>query len=134
MASNIGSDVFDGQFDLMVPGGGVGMFNGCSSMWGGGVHLGAQYGGFLATCQQQKGGVGGVTTPATYDAIRACVRRMCRSAFDRGRGQYAPLLASCEWFVNWYQAADNPNLRYRKVACPQALHERAGTGSFATAG
>ena len=51
-----------------------------------------------------------------------------------GRGQYAPLLASCEWFVNWYQAADNPNLRYRKVACPQALHERAGTGSFATAG
>jgi hypothetical protein len=35
MASNIGYDVQGGQFDVMIPGGGVGAFNGCANMgWG----------------------------------------------------------------------------------------------------
>ncbi|MEI8634903.1 hypothetical protein P4S72_28405 [Vibrio sp. PP-XX7] len=33
-ALNIGYDVSGGQFDLLVPGGGVGAFNACSAQWG----------------------------------------------------------------------------------------------------
>ena len=34
MASNIGYDVARGQFDVMIPGGGVGLFNGCADILG----------------------------------------------------------------------------------------------------
>ena len=40
---NTGSDLADNQFDLQIPGGGVGIFDGCSSEFGG--IAGAQYGG-----------------------------------------------------------------------------------------
>jgi hypothetical protein len=47
--TNTGSDVACNQFDLMIPGGGVGLFNACSRQWGTN-DLGGQYGGFLAAC------------------------------------------------------------------------------------
>lgn len=50
--TNTGSDVGEGHFDLQIPGGGVGIFNGCSSQWGapsGG--WGAQYGGVSSASQ-----------------------------------------------------------------------------------
>ena len=48
MANNIGYDVNHNQFDLMIPGGGPGAFNGCGKM---GISCaGAQYGGFLTSC------------------------------------------------------------------------------------
>ena len=43
MASNSGYDVAGGQFDVMIPGGGVGLFNGCAQIFGSG-NMGAQYG------------------------------------------------------------------------------------------
>src|SRR5690606_6216474 len=50
MATNIGG-IEQGQFDLLIPGGGVGQFNGCSGQWGvDNGELGAQYGGFLTEC------------------------------------------------------------------------------------
>jgi hypothetical protein len=36
-ATNIGGDVGAGQFDLAIPGGGVGIYNACSAQWGGGI-------------------------------------------------------------------------------------------------
>jgi hypothetical protein len=33
-ATNVGSDVGEGQFDLAIPGGGVGLFNACTAQWG----------------------------------------------------------------------------------------------------
>ena len=33
-ATNTGGDVGVGQFDLLMPGGGVGLFNGCQPQWG----------------------------------------------------------------------------------------------------
>lgn len=33
-ATNIGADVGEGQFDLAIPGGGVGLFNACTKEWG----------------------------------------------------------------------------------------------------
>ena len=55
-ATNIGYDVGGGQFDILVPGGGVGAFNACSAQWGvSNSELGAQYGGLLAACKQELG-------------------------------------------------------------------------------
>jgi hypothetical protein len=112
--TNVGNDVAAGQFDLLIPGGGVGIFNACSNQWGGG-DLGAQYGGFLATCKQQLGG-------AAHDALKNCVMQKCTSVF--GAKGLTKLEAGCKWFVDWFQVADNPTIQYKEVACPQELKSR----------
>lgn len=44
--TNSGSDVHPNQFDLQIPGGGVGIFNGCSAQWNAGHDgWGQRYGG-----------------------------------------------------------------------------------------
>ncbi|KAF4302414.1 Glycoside hydrolase family 45 [Botryosphaeria dothidea] len=48
--TNTGGDLGDNHFDIAMPGGGVGIFNGCSKQWGG-VDLGNQYGGFTQRSQ-----------------------------------------------------------------------------------
>ena len=37
---------------------------------------------------------------------------------------YALLNASCHWYVNWYENADNPKMNYREVKCPKAINDR----------
>ncbi|GAB7329874.1 hypothetical protein MBLNU13_g01586t1 [Cladosporium sp. NU13] len=51
-ATNVGADVGEGQFDLAIPGGGVGLFNACTKQWGApSSGWGAQYGGLSSdTC------------------------------------------------------------------------------------
>ena len=93
------------QFDLLIPGGGVGALNACDDQWSG-ANLGAQYGGFRTTC--------GTDTN--------CVRQMCQSAFSNK----PELMAGCEWFITWFGAADNPNFVYERIACPAALTQRSG--------
>ena len=53
-ATNTGSDVGEGQFDLAIPGGGVGLFNACTAQWGAPASgWGAQYGGISSdTCSE----------------------------------------------------------------------------------
>ncbi|KAJ3038346.1 hypothetical protein HDV00_000767 [Rhizophlyctis rosea] len=49
---NTGGDLGAGHFDLQIPGGGVGLFNGCSSQWGApSTGWGAQYGGISSASQ-----------------------------------------------------------------------------------
>ena len=111
MATNIGG-IEQGQFDLLIPGGGVGIFNGCSGQWGvSNEELGAQYGGFLTVCSQQNGG--------NYEAVKSCVRERCESVF--GSRNLTDLYNGCMWFVDWFEAADNPDFRYEPVDCPQEL-------------
>jgi len=118
-AINIGFDVGHGQFDLLVPGGGVGAFNACSAQWGvSNGELGAQFGGFLAACKQQHG------FNASLDTYKTCVRNRCTSVF--GARGLTELEAGCRWFVDWFQAADNPALRYKEVACPAQLSGESG--------
>lgn len=110
-ATNIGFDVGGGQFDILTPGGGVGAFDACSYQWNvSKAELGATYGGFMSFCQQQGG---------DHAAIQQCVLGRCAAVFDEPN--MADLLAGCEWYVDWYEAADNPNLRYQEVPCPAAL-------------
>ncbi len=97
--SNTGGDVGGNQFDLMIPGGGVGMFNACSRQWGSN-DLGAQYGGFLTECS------------GSHDAKKECVRAQCMK-IPEGDGR-----DGCLWFVDWFQVADNPKFTSQPTDCP----------------
>ncbi len=126
-AINIGGDVGSGQFDLMIPGGGVGQFNACSSQWGVSTsELGAQYGGFLTTCQEQLGYNAGL------EDYKECVAQRCQSVF--GTRGLSELQEGCEWFVDWFEAADNPNLNYKEVTCPSALTNLSGLSGRTVSG
>src|SRR5574344_1674480 len=107
MASNIGGDVGSGQFDIMIPGGGVGIYNGCSKM--GLSCSGAQYGGLLSDCE----------TSSNYNAstYKSCLINKCNSAYANN----AQAKEGCLFLANWMEAAGNPNLTYVQVNCPQEL-------------
>lgn len=102
-----------GQFDLLVPGGGVGEFNACSNQWGG-AELGEQYGGFFLACQKEHN--------FEYEPARQCAREWC----DRVFSDKPELLEGCSWFVEWFALADNPTMRYKEVPCPQELTSISG--------
>lgn len=119
MATNIGN-IGQGQFDLLIPGGGVGDFDGCSRQWGVSENeLGARYGGFMLACREQHGWSG----PEAYEASRQCVRDRCEAVF--GSRGLTDLYDGCMWYINWFRAADNPEMRYQQIDCPQELRDRA---------
>ncbi|MBN1612553.1 MAG: hypothetical protein JW940_38340 [Polyangiaceae bacterium] len=97
------------QFDLLIPGGGVGAMNGCSTQWSG-APLGAQYGGYLSECSGSNRG--------------QCVLDKCQAAF--GASGREDLMEGCRWFVEWFNAADNPNLVYKQTTCPEAITSKSG--------
>lgn len=124
MASNIGRDVAGGnadlpagQFDLMVPGGGVGAFDALSTQVnkGSDFNWGAGFGGFLTECQKNTN----CGTEGSLECYQTCVKDMCDAAFaDAGLPN---LLRGCHWFADWYMAADNPTYYIEEVECPQYL-------------
>ncbi len=122
MASNIGHDVENGQFDLMVPGGGPGIFNALQlQITKPGIEWGATYGGFLTYCQNgEKCGYDG-----TLECYQSCVNEMCDAAF--GDSNYPNLLRGCHWFADWFMAADNPTYQWEEVECPQYLIDKYST-------
>lgn len=102
---NIGN-IASGQFDLLIPGGGVGERTaGCTAQWGS-VDLGVTYGGLLSECNN--------------DA--ACMAGKCQSVF----GSKATLLAGCNWFTGWFSSADNPAVIYKQVSCPAQITAKSG--------
>ena len=107
MISNIGGDVGGNQFDLMIPGGGVGQFDAISRQLSSngvsGANLGQQYGGFRATCGNSE----------------SCVSGMCTSAF--GTSALSDLKRGCDWYVTWMKIANNPNVKFKDIPCPAAL-------------
>ncbi len=95
------------QFDVLIPGGGVGAMNGCATQWGSSTDLGVQYGGLLSEC--------------AGDAT--CMKGKCTSVF----GNVSSVLkAGCDWFTGWYSSADNPSLVYKQVSCPSQLTGKTG--------
>jgi hypothetical protein len=97
--SNTGGDVASNQFDIMVPGGGVGKFNACSNEWGT-SDLGAQYGGFFTACT------------GAYSAKKQCAHDACMKLPS---GQ---MRDGCTWFTDWLEAADNPKFTSQQTDCP----------------
>ena len=110
MASNIGYDVAGGQFDIMIPGGGVGMYNGCAAMgWG---DQGAQYGGLLTKCEDEVGYDGDL-----LNKRKECLKEKCNKSFAND----TQAKEGCLFLATWMEAAGNPNHTYKEVECPQAL-------------
>ena len=110
MASNIGYDVQGGQFDIMIPGGGVGAFNGCSQMgWG---SQGATYGGLLTECEESVGYDGDLLSKR-----KQCLTEKCNKSFAND----TEAKEGCLFLATWMEAAGNPNHTYKEVECPQAL-------------
>ena len=101
--TNTGGDVAGNQFDLMIPGGGVGLNpDTCKKQWNTN-DLGATYGGFLTDCS------------GSHEQKKECVRQKC-SVIPAGDARNG-----CLWFVDWFQAADNPNFRYEPIDCPSDM-------------
>ena len=110
MVTNVGHDVEQGQFDIMIPGGGVGAFNGCSSMgWGG---QGEQYGGLLSDCEKEN----------NYDAAsyQECLKNKCNSVFSND----SDAKKGCLFLAEFMHAAGNPEHNYVEVECPNVLKEK----------
>ena len=108
MASNIGGDVQGGQFDVMIPGGGKGAFDGCSQMgWG---SQGEQYGGLLSDCEKE-------VNYADGNARKECLTRKCNEVFKNDE----QAKDGCLFLATWMEAAGNPNHNFKEVECPQAL-------------
>lgn len=113
MTTNIGGDVQQGQFDVMIPGGGVGLFNGCSSMgWG---KQGEQYGGLLSECEKESGTAGNLLTKR-----KDCLAKKCEQSFAND----AKAKEGCMFLATWMEAAGNPTHNYKEVECPTELKER----------
>lgn len=93
------------QFDLLIPGGGVGDFDACTNQWGS-SDLGARYGGFLAGCNGDKN----------------CVRQKCQTIFS----SKPDLMAGCDWFLGWFGGADNPTMTAKQIACPSMITQKTG--------
>jgi hypothetical protein len=104
--TNTGGDVHGGQFDLLIPGGGVGINpNTCPAQWGVSASaLGPTHGGFLSSCS------------GTHAQKKACVRSKCDSVLPAG-----PLRDGCHWFVDWFEVADNPNFKVEPISCPSGI-------------
>lgn len=117
MATNIG-DIGGGgtHFDLLIPGGGLGvMTSGCPKAFGVDANqreniLGPDRGGFRTACANAGG----------LDAMKQCIRDKCKTVFeDKG---FADLAKGCYWYVDWFEAADNPDIVYKPLdQCPQEL-------------
>jgi hypothetical protein len=111
MVTNIGGDVNQGQFDVMIPGGGVGAFDGCSNAMGWGSQ-GERYGGLLSDCEKE--------TNYNPSAAQSCLKKKCESSF----GSDSEAKQGCMFLAEWMHAAGNPNHNYVEVECPQVLKDR----------
>ena len=116
MASNIGYDVSGGQFDIMIPGGGVGAFDGCSDLWK--TDLGQRTGGLLFSCEIEVGYNG--TEEEMYIQRKECLTKRCNATFAK----FPELLKGCLFLADWMEAAGNPMHTYKEVACPAELKEK----------
>ena len=118
MATNTGGDVEEGQFDIMVPGGGPGMFDSFAEQIGVPKNqLGEGFGGFLTTCQRE---INDYDKPA--EVYQECVRKKCNAVFSKP--EHKDLLRGCLWFTDWFMAADNPTFISKEVECPKYFTDK----------
>ena len=123
MASNIGHDVDleSTQFDLLVPGGGVGIFNALSTQIGKTPEeLGSNNGGVLSYCMDKLG-----YWQVTKEQYQECVIEKCDVVFDSTAWPH--LNRGCKWLATFFEAADNPSFVWEEVECPQYLVDKYRT-------
>ena len=116
MASNIGYDVSSFQFDVMIPGGGVGNFNGCNDILG--TNLGRTYGGLLSDCEDEVGYSGDDET--IYTKRKECLTNKCKNAFSSN----TKAKQGCLFLAEFLEAAGNPLHNFKEIECPEELKKR----------
>ena len=116
MASNIGYDVAGGQFDIMIPGGGVGLFNGCGNIFSG--NMGQQYGGLLSDCENEVGWSG--SDYEIHIRRKECLKKKCENTFNGN----TLAKEGCLFLANFMEAAGNPLHSYKEIECPQILKDK----------
>ncbi|KAL1509721.1 hypothetical protein ABEB36_004416 [Hypothenemus hampei] len=94
---NTGGDLGANQFDIQIPGGGVGIFTlGCSTQWGApDSGWGQQY--------------GGVSSDSECSQLPEALQSGCHFRFG------------------WYENADNPQVNFEQVTCPSELTDLTHT-------
>ena len=101
-------------FELMIPGGGTGMYpNGCLGIFSG--DLGAKWGGLLADCQDE---CGMYDTEESNTGKKLCLIRKCNEVFT-GKAR-----EGCLFYAYFLEAAGNPALTYKEIECPQILKDK----------
>ena len=100
----------------MIPGGGVGLFNGCSEIFGSG-NMGAQYGGLLSDCENEVGW--GVDDNTMYTRRKECLTNKCNQNISNETAK-----KGCLFLANFLEAAGNPLHSYKEVECPQVLKDK----------
>jgi hypothetical protein len=115
--SNIGGDVDpQGQLDIMIPGGGLGQFDGFSKQTGVTTSVIAnseRYGGLVSDCHKQ---LGEGRTLAEY---QTCHRNKCSDAFTN-----STLRAGCNVYTDWFGVVNNPRFTYKTITCPPELNNK----------
>ncbi len=103
------------QFDLLIPGGGVGQNNACSTEWkASSSQLGDQFGGLMLQCARQSN--------YNYSLYPACTISACQSLFANS----PTMEAGCEFIINWMKGANNPSVMFTQVSCPSQLRNMSG--------
>jgi len=104
---NVGN-ISANQFDMLIPGGGVGVNNACQYEWPG-LNIGSTNGGFLTAA----------------NGNGASAQTACHNAFG-SLTNGAKLIAGCDWFAGWFASANNPSVIYKQVTCPSQLKQVSG--------
>ena len=116
MASNIGYDVVNNQFDIMIPGGGVGNFNGCDEILG--KNIGERNGGLLSDCENEVGW--GYDDDTLYTKRKECLTNKCNTIFSNN----AKARQGCLFLSDYMEAAGNPLHTYKEIECPKILKDK----------
>jgi len=109
-STNTGGDLGSNHFDIAIPGGGFGIFNGCSTEFPGSTNWGAQY--------------GGVSSRAQCDTFPSKLKDACYWRFD--------------WFQNadnpavTFQTVTCPAALTARSGCVRAGESPTGPGSVPT--
>jgi hypothetical protein len=120
LSSNVGGEVEENQFDIMIPGGGLGAFTtGFPTQLGiPADDLGKNPGGLLSSCIAESGDYYKI---GNIEYLQNCIREKCRKVFGN---KSKDLLDGCLFIADWYMAADNPTLISKEVECPQYLVDK----------
>ena len=101
MVSNNGYDVEGGLFDIMIPGGGFGAFDGCAETLG--SNMGERYGGLLSECENE---INLRSDEEIYTGRKQCLSKKCSKTF----GSNELTLKGCMFLVDFMEAAGNLEL------------------------
>jgi len=103
--TNTGGDLGSAHFDIQLPGGGFGIYNGCASNSGEPSNGSPQFTENYSVWGQRYGGLTAITDCDAFPAA---------------------LQAGCRWRFTDFLNADNPSVNWRRVKCPDVLTAKTG--------